>query len=111
MFESRASRSGPKTQTPTSARVQRGIGTPQIVLVLDFFGRGKRTDCQQRSKIENEGRRRGRPGEYLYRAKHVQAAPLQGPSACIPHNLSASVRHPGSQNFLLIGSLHSECAA
>jgi hypothetical protein len=23
-------------------------------LVLDFFGRGKRADCQQRSKIENE---------------------------------------------------------
>jgi hypothetical protein len=29
-------------------------GTPPIVLVLDFFGRGKRADCQQRSKIENE---------------------------------------------------------
>jgi hypothetical protein len=25
-----------------------------VVLVLDFFGRGKRADCQQRSKIENE---------------------------------------------------------
>jgi CO/xanthine dehydrogenase Mo-binding subunit len=24
------------------------------VLVLDFFGRRKRADCQQRSKIENE---------------------------------------------------------
>jgi hypothetical protein len=27
---------------------------PPIVLVLDFLGRGKRTDCQQRSKIEDE---------------------------------------------------------
>ncbi len=25
-----------------------------VVLVLDFLGRGKRTDSQQRSKIENE---------------------------------------------------------
>jgi len=25
-----------------------------VVLVLEFLGRGKRTDCQQRSKIENE---------------------------------------------------------
>ena len=25
-----------------------------VVLALDFLGRGKRTDCQQRSKIENE---------------------------------------------------------
>jgi hypothetical protein len=25
-----------------------------VVLVLDFFGRGKRADCQQGSKIENE---------------------------------------------------------
>jgi hypothetical protein len=25
-----------------------------VVLVLDFLGRGKRIDCQQRSKIENE---------------------------------------------------------
>ena len=25
-----------------------------VVLVLDFLGRGKHTDCQQRSKIENE---------------------------------------------------------
>jgi hypothetical protein len=25
-----------------------------VVLVLDFLGRVKRTDCQQRSKIENE---------------------------------------------------------
>jgi hypothetical protein len=25
-----------------------------VVLVLDFFGRGKHADCQQRSKIENE---------------------------------------------------------
>ena len=25
-----------------------------VVLVLDFFGRGKRADRQQRSKIENE---------------------------------------------------------
>jgi hypothetical protein len=25
-----------------------------VVLVLDFFGRRKRADCQQRSKIENE---------------------------------------------------------
>jgi hypothetical protein len=34
------------------------LGTPPIVLVvvlvLDFFGRGKHADCQQRSKIENE---------------------------------------------------------
>jgi hypothetical protein len=32
------------------------LGTPPIVLVLvlDFFGRGKHVDCQQRSKIENE---------------------------------------------------------
>ena len=32
------------------------LGTPAIVLVLvlDFFGRGKHADCQQRSKIENE---------------------------------------------------------
>jgi hypothetical protein len=31
-------------------------GTPPIVLVLvlDFFGRRKRADCQQRSKIEHE---------------------------------------------------------
>jgi hypothetical protein len=25
-----------------------------LVLVLDFFGRGKRADCQQPSKVENE---------------------------------------------------------
>ena len=30
------------------------IGTSPIVLVLDFFGHGKRADCRQRSKIENE---------------------------------------------------------
>ena len=30
------------------------LGTPPIVLVLEFFGRGKHADCQQRSKIENE---------------------------------------------------------
>jgi hypothetical protein len=33
-----------------------------VVLVLDFFGRGKRADCQQRSKNENEDE--GRLGEY-----------------------------------------------
>jgi hypothetical protein len=30
-----------------------------LVLVLDLFGRGKRADCQQRSKIENEDDWRG----------------------------------------------------
>ena len=33
-----------------------------VVLVLDFLGRGKRTDSQQRSKIENEDEGRGRLG-------------------------------------------------
>jgi len=46
-----------------------------IVLVLDFLGRGKRTDCQQRSKIENEDEDDW--GGKLYRAKHAQATPLQ----------------------------------
>jgi len=35
--------------------LSQGIFLPSpIVLVLDFLGRGKRTDCQRRSKIENE---------------------------------------------------------
>jgi hypothetical protein len=39
----------------TVTSCHRGIILPTpIILVLAFLGRGKRTDCQQRSKIENE---------------------------------------------------------
>jgi hypothetical protein len=38
--------SAPSSRSPRSLIV--------LVLVLDFLGRGKRTDCWQRSKIENE---------------------------------------------------------
>jgi hypothetical protein len=33
---------------------QEGLYEIDAALVLDFFGRGNRADCQQRSKIENE---------------------------------------------------------
>ena len=44
-----------------------------LVLVLDFLGRGKRTNCQQRSKIENEDDDEDEDdwGGKLYRAKDI----------------------------------------
>src|SRR5271165_2299452 len=41
-----------------------------LVFVLDFLGRGKRTDCQQRSKIGKENEDDW--GGYVYRAKHAR---------------------------------------
>src|SRR5271166_115114 len=43
-----------------------------VVLVLEFLGRGKRSDCQQRSKIENEDE--DDRGGKLYRANGIPGA-------------------------------------
>ena len=45
-----------------------------VVLVLDFLGRGKRTDCQQLLKIGNEDDDENEDdcGGKLHRANHIQ---------------------------------------
>jgi hypothetical protein len=45
-----------------------------VVLVLDFLGHGKRTDCQQRSTIENEDEDEDDWGGKLYRLKSLDRA-------------------------------------
>jgi hypothetical protein len=42
-----------------------------LVLVLDLLGRGKRTDCQPRSKIEDDDEHEDDRGGKLYRAKYI----------------------------------------
>jgi hypothetical protein len=66
------------------------LGYPPIVLVLvlDFLGRGKRADCQQRSKIENEDDDEDESGARMKRRERVISIRCDEPDSGAPsgHN-------------------------